>query len=241
MRVKSLCNDQVASGWFMKNGNTEIKICGLSTPEAVSASIDAGAQMIGFIFFEKSPRNVSVEKAVELARFAAGRVKTVCVTVNADDATLEDIVERVSPDYIQLHGSETPERVADIRRKYSLPVIKAISVRTAEDLASSSRYTGVADRLLFDAKAPAGSQLPGGNGVSFDWELLHHLDPATNWMLSGGLDMENIVNALEISRTTGIDVSSGVESSSGIKDIAKIDAFIKTVRDHDKAAAASAA
>jgi phosphoribosylanthranilate isomerase len=143
----------------------------------------------------------------------------------------------VKPDYLQLHGDETPQRVAEIKQGFSLPVIKAFSIRNADDISACKPYEDIADRFLFDAKAPAGSQLPGGNGISFDWTLLSEVELALPWMLSGGLDADNILQALEVSRATKIDVSSGVESSPGVKDIEKITAFIKTVRDRDNRAA----
>lgn len=215
--------------------HTEIKICGLSTPEAVIAAVETGADLIGFIFFEKSPRNVSLEKAAELSRQAANAVGKVAVSVNAPQAMLDTIVSQVRPDFLQLHGGETPQQVAEIKKRYGLPVIKAFAIRTNEDLKNLSAYEGIADRFLLDAKAPVGSDLPGGNGVSFDWNLLDKLKTETPVMLSGGLDSGNIANALEVSKLQSIDVSSGVESGPGIKDIAKIRAFIKTVREHDNA------
>ena len=213
---------------------TEIKICGLSTPEAVKAAVDAGANLIGFIFFEKSPRNVTLEKAADLSRQVAKTVAKVAVTVGAPQAVLDAIVKQVHPDFLQLHGSETPQQVAEIKERYGLPVIKAFAIRTEDDFGNLAAYEGIADRFLLDAKAPAGSDLPGGNGVSFDWHLLDKLRTATPVMLSGGLDSANILAALEVSKLHSIDVSSGVESTPGIKDIAKINAFIKTVREHDK-------
>ena len=212
----------------------EIKICGLSTPEALQTCASEGADMAGFIFFEKSPRNVAPELAAELAELARGLphpLRTVAVTVDAEDAMLDAIVAAMKPDFLQLHGRETPQRIVELKQRHGLPVIKAFAVREAADLAALVPYEGIADRFLLDAKAPAGSDLPGGNGVSFDWRLLQALDTKTPWMLSGGLDVENIGEALAVSGATSVDVSSGVEAAPGRKDIAKIAAFIKTVRD----------
>lgn len=212
----------------------EIKICGLSTPEALEASATAGADLAGFIFFKKSPRNVAPEQAAGLAQFArsiARPLGTVAVTVNEDDTALDAIVAAMAPDFLQLHGRETPDRVADLKQRHGLPVIKAFAIRDESDLEKLVPYEGIADRFLLDAKAPEGSDLPGGNGVSFDWKLLQSLHTQTPWMLSGGLDAANIGEALTISGATAIDVSSGVEMAPGRKDIAKIAAFIKTVRE----------
>ena len=212
----------------------EIKICGLSTPEALETCALEGADMAGFIFFDKSPRNVAPELAATLggmARSFPNPLKTVAVTVDADEDRLDAIVAAMKPDFLQLHGKETPGRVRELKQRYSLPVIKAFAIREKADLEKLSLYEGIADRFLLDAKAPEGSDLPGGNGVSFDWRLLQSLDTKTPWMLSGGLDAANIGEALAISGAASIDVSSGVEAAPGRKDIAKIAAFIKTVRD----------
>lgn len=202
-----------------------VKICGLSSPETVAAALDAGAAMVGFIFFAKSPRNVTLEQAGMLRQAARGRAETVAVTVDADDASLDEIVALMKPDWFQLHGHETPERVANVKARYRLPVMKAFSVREAGDLEGVTHYRGVADRLLFDAKAPKDSDLPGGNGVSFDWRLLAALDPTLDYMLSGGLNAGNVRQALAITNAPGLDVSSGVESAPGIKDIGLIKEF----------------
>ncbi|MCB1386829.1 MAG: phosphoribosylanthranilate isomerase [Nitratireductor sp.] len=214
--------------------SVEIKICGLSTPATIDACSAAGADLAGFIFFARSPRNVTPEAAAPLAaraRNANPALATVAVTVNADDVFLDAIVAAVKPDLLQLHGTESPERLAELGARYGLPLIKAFAIREAADFAALGAYEGLADRFLLDAKAPQGSDLPGGNGVSFDWRLLKSLETPTPWMLSGGLDAANIAEALAISGARAIDVSSGVESSPGVKDIAKIAAFIKTVRD----------
>jgi phosphoribosylanthranilate isomerase len=220
--------------------STIIKICGLSTPESVTTCIEEGADWIGFIFFPKSPRNVSVEKAAELAAPAKGKVRRIAVTVNADDALLDKIVTVMQPDILQLHGSETVERTAEIKKRFSLPVMKAFSIGTAEDLQKIEPYKEISDFILLDAKAPTGSNLPGGNGVSFDWNLLSRLDPSMKYLLSGGLNLENIIQALDVSGARSVDISSGVESTPGVKDIAKIAAFIKTIRQRDAALAGNA-
>ena len=209
----------------------DIKICGLKTPEAVEAAIANGASHIGFIFFPKSPRNISFLQAASLRELVNGRAKTVAVTVDADNLFLDDLVHSVKPDIVQLHGHETPRRAAEIKKRYNLPVMKAISVHTATDLQNAIPYKDIAERILFDAKAPKDSVLPGGNGVSFDWQLLNSLDNTLNYMLSGGLRIENIKDALTIARPSGIDVSSGVESEPGVKDIDLMTGFFGAIHD----------
>ncbi|HHV68581.1 phosphoribosylanthranilate isomerase [Brucella intermedia] len=209
----------------------DIKICGLKTPDAVAAALDGGATHIGFIFFPKSPRHITPQKAAGLRDAVKGRALAVAVTVDADDETLDEIVEAVKPDILQLHGHETPERVAFIKARYGLPVMKAFSVREASDLAAIAAYQGIADRFLFDAKPPNGSDLPGGNGVSFDWELLAALDADIDYMLSGGLNADNIAEALHKTRAPGIDISSGVERAPGEKDVRLIENFFRAVAD----------
>jgi len=208
----------------------DIKICGLSTPETVSAALNAGASHLGFIFFAKSPRNVTPELAGRLREAARGRALAVAVTVDADDAFLDDIVSAMRPDMLQLHGHETPERVATVKARYGLSVMKAFSISSAMDLDGIRPYIGIADRFLFDAKPPRGSELPGGNGVSFDWKLLRKLDPSIDYMLSGGLNAGNIGEALRLSNPPGIDISSGVESAPGVKDVGLIEDFFGAVR-----------
>lgn len=212
----------------------DIKICGLKTGEAVDAALEGGANHIGFIFFAKSPRNIDTATARDLAARARRRLAIpVAVTVDADDATLAEIVATVEPGMLQLHGKESPTRVADVRAKFGLPVMKALAIRDSDDLKAAEPFYGVADQFLFDAKAPAGSERPGGNGVSFDWSLLAALDGKTKYMLSGGLDADNVGEALTISRATALDVSSGVESAPGMKDIGKITAFLEAARAAD--------
>lgn len=209
----------------------DIKICGLKTPEAIDAALDGGATHVGFIFFLKSPRNVDVETAAQLAGRARARgAKTVAVTVDADDAFIESIVTLAKPDMLQLHGAETPDRVRELKARHGLPAMKAFAIREAADLAKCVPYLGVADRFLFDAKPPANSELPGGNGVTFDWRLLATLDDGMDYMLSGGLDPENVAEALAATGARALDVSSGVESAPGVKDINRIAAFLKAAR-----------
>ena len=206
----------------------DIKICGLSTPETVAAALDGGASHVGFIFFPKSPRNVTPQMAGALRRAADGRALAVAVTVDADDATLDDIIAQMRPDLLQLHGSESPARVAEVTARTGLPVMKALSIRDAADIAGVAAFVGVADRLLLDAQAPKGSDLPGGNGVTFDWALLQGLPKGLDYMLSGGLNADNIGEALR-ARPRGIDISSGVEAGPGVKDVALIKAFFAAV------------
>jgi len=210
----------------------EIKICGLSTLEAVDAVIEGGATHMGLIFFEKSPRHVSLEVAQELSKYAGDRIKKIAVSVDADDRYLDQIIDHVKPDMLQLHGAETPERVSAVKARYGLPVMKVIAVRDISDLDKLEKYTGIADRFLFDAKPPKGSVLPGGNGVAFDWEIMDHVPDNVPYMLSGGLDAANIHEAMEKSGAKAIDVSSGVESSPGIKDAKLIADFLSVLNCH---------
>lgn len=207
-----------------------VKICGLSTAETLDAALEAGAEMIGLNFFPKSPRAVTLAVGAKLAAHVAGRAEIVALTVDSDDAAMEAIVEAVRPDWLQLHGSESPARVTALQKRYGLGVLKAIGVRTAADLAEIARFSGVADRLLIDAKPPAGAVLPGGNGVPFDWTLLDGIEPNLSYMLSGGLDAANVAAAIARTGAPGVDVSSGVETAPGIKDVARIQAFIAAVR-----------
>lgn len=212
----------------------DIKICGLKTPEAVDAALDGGATHIGFIFFPKSPRHLTPAAAGQLRDTARNRAKVVAVTVDANDATLDEIVRELKPDMLQLHGHETPERVADVKKRYGLPVIKAFAVREADDLDAIVPYKSIADRFLFDAKPPKGADLPGGNGVSFDWALLDVLDESVDYMLSGGLNAGNIAEALQKTRAPGIDVSSGVERAPGEKDVRLIEEFFQAIATADE-------
>ena len=216
----------------------DIKICGLKTEAALEAALAGGAACVGFIFFAKSPRHIDPAEAGRLRQLAAGRAKAVAVTVDAGDETLDAIVEKMRPDMLQLHGSESPDRVASLKARYGIPVMKVFSVRGASDLEAISLYRGVADRFMFDAKPPAGSELPGGNGIPFDWTILGGLDPELDYLLSGGLNAGNIGEALQLANPPGIDISSGVESAPGVKDPALIEAFFRAVRAADTSRAA---
>lgn len=208
---------------------TLVKICGLSSPETLLATIAAGADMAGFVFFEKSPRHIDLETARTLGALAQGRLSKVSLTVDAGDDALDEIVDALAPDMLQLHGAESPARVGAVKARFGLPVIKAIGVATAADLAAARAYEGVADVLLFDAKPAPDAAVPGGAGVSFDWDLLRNIN-TKNWMLSGGLDPENVAEALRRTGAPAVDVSSGVERVRGVKDSDKIAAFVQAAR-----------
>lgn len=210
--------------------NLDIKICGLKTDDAVAAALHGGATHIGFIFFGKSPRNIDPAEAGRLRKAAIGKAKAVAVTVDADDAMIETIVASMQPDLLQLHGHESVDRIAEVKARFGLPVIKALALRERDDLDQIKPYIGVADMFLFDAKPPKGSELPGGNGVSFDWQLLSALDGQVPYMLSGGLNAGNIGAALQATNARGIDISSGVESAPGVKDVSLIKEFFQAVR-----------
>lgn len=207
----------------------DIKICGLKSAEAIERAVNRGANHIGFIFFEKSPRYIEPDVAGKLADPVRGKAKIVAVTVDPTNDELDEIVALLKPDMIQLHGNESPERVLTIKAVYGLAIMKVFSVRSADDLKRVEAYIGIADRFLFDAKPPQGSELPGGNGVSFDWSLLGQLDDSVDYMLSGGLNKDNIAEALTITKAPGIDASSGVESAPGVKSVAMIDDFFDAV------------
>lgn len=209
-----------------------IKICGLSTPETVDAAIQAGADMVGFVRYERSPRHVSLDAAKKLGEQVGSKAARVLLTVDSDDAALEEAVAALRPDALQLHGEELPERVRALQKRFGMPVIKAIGIgASAQDIARAKAFEGVADLILFDA-APAkgGADLPGGTGRPFDWSFLKALDIETPWMLAGGLTPENVAEAVESTAAAGVDVSSGVESAPGVKDPGKIAAFIAKAR-----------
>ncbi|HEV2559559.1 MAG TPA: phosphoribosylanthranilate isomerase [Microvirga sp.] len=211
--------------------DTFVKICGLSTPETLDAALNAGAGMVGFVRFSKSPRHVSLDRAEALSAQARGRALRVALVVDATDAELAEIVAALDPDMLQLHGNEAPDRVAEIRARFGRPVMKAVGIAEAGDLAGVERYRDVADRILLDAKPPkAPGALPGGNGLSFDWGLLAGLDPRLPFMLSGGLNPDNVADAVALTGARAVDVSSGVESRPGEKDPAKIRAFVEAAR-----------
>lgn len=208
---------------------TQVKICGLSTLATLDHAIKCGAEMVGLVFYPPSPRNVSMAQAVMLANAARGRVKIVALVVDAEDDLIKNIARRVRPDFFQAHGSETPERVAEIRSFSGIDVIKAIKVSDAVDVTAAQSFADQAEMILFDAKAPASLEgaLPGGNGLSFDWSLLAG---QSGYMLSGGLDPSNVADAIKATDAEWVDVSSGVESSSGIKDKSLIAKFIEAAR-----------
>ncbi|MBT8415531.1 MAG: phosphoribosylanthranilate isomerase [Boseongicola sp.] len=206
---------------------TRTKICGLSTPETVLAAAEAGAAYVGFVFFEKSPRNVSIAEAAALSQIVPAGVAKVALVVNADDAFLTELTETVGLDMLQLHGGESVERVVDARARFGLPVMKAVGVAEESDLAAVRTYAEVADQVLIDAKPPTGADLPGGNGLSFDWRLIAGQRFACPWMLAGGLTPQNVAEAIALTGARQVDVSSGVESAPGVKDEAAIRAFIE--------------
>jgi phosphoribosylanthranilate isomerase len=208
----------------------EIKICGLMTPDAVDVALDAGADYVGFVFFPPSPRHVGFELARTLGARVNGRAKKVALSVDADNDWLSASIEALKPDILQLHGRETPERVANVRSLFRLPVMKAIPIETRADLSPIRLYAHSADRLIFDARAPRKATRPGGLGKSFDWNLLAGIKPGIPFMLSGGLDASNVAEALRITQAPAVDVSSGVERTPGIKDSDKIRAFVRAVR-----------
>ena len=209
---------------------SRVKICGLSTPGTVAAAVEAGAAYVGFVFFEKSPRNLDLDTARALALKVPAGVAKVALTVNADNGFLDRLTGWVPLDMLQLHGEETPARVADVKTRYGLPVMKALGVEGPGDLGRISQFEGVADQLLIDAKPPKGADRPGGNAAAFDWELIAGRRWAGPWMLAGGLTPLNAAEAVRATGAQQLDVSSGVESAPGEKDPALIRAFLEAVR-----------
>lgn len=208
-----------------------IKICGLSDENSIQAVIKAKADFAGFVHYPKSPRHVSVQRAAELKSLLPSTIKSVMVVVNPDDKLLTDIASVMQPDYLQLHGDESPERITEIRKKFpNIGIIKAISVRTANDIKTAEKFYDFADFIMFDAKPTNSTMMHGGNGISFDWNILAGYDKK-NWFLSGGLNAENVAHAIKISSAKMIDVSSGVESAPGVKDAGLIENFVKVVRE----------
>jgi phosphoribosylanthranilate isomerase len=203
-----------------------VKICGLRTPETIAAAVEAGARYVGFVFFARSPRNVTAAEVRALAADVPPGVMKVALCVNPDDALIGEIAA-LPIDMIQLHGSETPARLSEVKARAGLPIMKAIGVASREDLAKIDRYAEVADQLLIDAKPPAEGDLPGGNGLSFDWRLVANRHWTRPWMLAGGLTAANVGEAIALTGARQLDVSSGVESAPGIKDPAMITAFVK--------------
>jgi phosphoribosylanthranilate isomerase len=212
--------------------NTEVKICGLRSEAALDAALAAGADYVGFVFYERSPRNISPAAARVLANRARGRAKVVVLLVDPDDALLAEVIDAVAPDIVQLHGTETPARVAEIAQRFGLPVMKAVAVAGASDVQAALAYAGDADRILFDAKAPAddAAALPGGNGVAFDWLALAGLEGRIDYMLAGGLNADNVAEAIRATGAPAVDVSSGVESRPGEKDPDLIRRFIHAAK-----------
>ncbi|WP_210526509.1 phosphoribosylanthranilate isomerase [Rubellimicrobium arenae] len=212
------------------SGPVRVKVCGLTTEAQVEAAAEAGAGYVGFVFFPRSPRAVTAAAARPLAWAAPVGVAKVGLFVDASDEELAAVLDVVPLDMVQLHGAESPERVAEVRARWGLPVMKAVGVGGAEDLARARTYEGVADQLLLDAKAPKGAVLPGGNGVAFDWGLLAGQSWGVPWMLAGGLHPGNVAEALRVSGARQVDVSSGVESAPGVKDPGLVRGFLAAVR-----------
>ncbi|WP_108396836.1 phosphoribosylanthranilate isomerase [Devosia submarina] len=206
-----------------------VKICGIKTTSILDAAIDAGADMVGFMHFTRSPRHVSIEDLATLIGEARGRVQTCVVLVNPDNSCVAEVAA-LGPDWIQLHGPESPHRVEAIRAEAGVEIMKAVPIGSAEDIGHVGQFTDVADRILLDAKPPKGADRPGGLGRSFDWNLLKALDPSIAFMLSGGLTPDNVADAIQLVRPFGVDVSSGVESAPGVKDKRLVEAFIRNAR-----------
>jgi phosphoribosylanthranilate isomerase len=209
---------------------TRVKICGVSTTSILDAALDAGADDIGLNFYPPSPRYVNVASAMKLANLARGKVRIVAVTVDATDTELDAIVADVAPDLLQLHGHETPERCVAIRRRFGITVMKAIGIAAKADLAKAAAYASSADHILYDAQAPKGATLPGGNGRAFDWKILHGVAARQPYMLSGGLTPANVAAAIKATGARAVDVSSGVEMRTGIKDAALVANFIAAAK-----------
>lgn len=210
--------------------SVEVKICGLSTPAGISAAVFGGARYVGFVFYPPSPRFVTPERAAMLAALVPSSVLKVGVVVDVSDMELGTLLDHVRLDMLQLHGSEPPERVAEIRQRFGLPVIKAAPIYTADDLGRARRFEAVADRLLFDAKAPAGANRPGGNAISFDWSLLKDVAFPIPWFLAGGVTAANVAEAVRQSGAASLDISSGVETSPGVKSAERIRQFLRAAR-----------
>jgi phosphoribosylanthranilate isomerase len=212
------------------SSKTRVKICGLRDAATLQAAVDAGASYVGLVFFPKSPRHVSISSAAQLAAEVPVGVAKTALVVNADNALLDAITDEVPLDLLQLHGAETPERVAEVRARYGLPIMKAVGVADESDLQQLERYARVADQLLVDAKPPKNAELPGGNGLVFDWRLIADRRWPVPWMLAGGLTPKNVGDAIRLTGATQVDVSSGVESAPGQKDADLIAAFCAAAR-----------
>jgi phosphoribosylanthranilate isomerase len=209
---------------------TRVKICGLKTAAALAAALDGGADYVGLVFFPPSPRSLSPEAARPLAATARGRARIVALMVDPDDALIDRVVAAVDPDLLQLHGEESPERVSEVRRRWAKPVMKAVKVETAQDAQAALRYRGIADLILFDARAPKDSPLPGGNGLPFDWLALAAVKDQVAYMLSGGLTPDNVAEAIRVTGAPIVDVSSGVEVRPGEKDPVLIRRFLHAAK-----------
>ncbi|MCC1480824.1 phosphoribosylanthranilate isomerase [Roseibaca sp. Y0-43] len=209
---------------------TCVKICGLTSAQDVAHAAQAGASYAGFVFFPKSPRHLEIAAARALALYAPIGLAKVALVVNPEDAALDAILAEVPIDMIQLHGAETPARVSEIRTRYGLPVMKAVGIASADDLPKLAQYECVADQILVDAKPAQDAVLPGGNGLAFDWRLIAGRDWSKPWMLAGGLTPENVAEAIRLTGARQVDVSSGVESAPGVKDGARIAAFVQAAR-----------
>jgi phosphoribosylanthranilate isomerase len=207
-----------------------VKICGINSVESADAAVRAGADYCGLVFHPKSPRNLTRDQAGALAAFMRGRLRLVALFADVGDEEIHDIVKFVRPDFLQLHGSEAPERVGALRSRFGIPIIKAVAIADAQDVANAARYEAAADMLLLDAKAPDGAMRPGGHGAAFDWQLLRGRKFSKPWLLAGGLDADNVARAIAASDAPGIDVSSGVETAPGIKSPEMISAFVIAAR-----------
>ncbi|MGB0703766.1 MAG: phosphoribosylanthranilate isomerase [Paracoccaceae bacterium] len=214
----------------MIQGPTRVKICGLTSPEAIKGAAQAGATYGGLVFYEKSPRHLSLAKAREVALAAPPGFAKVALVVNPQDAFLEEMLSQVPIDILQLHGAEQPQRVQQIKQSTGLPIMKALGIATAQDLHEIDRYAEICDQLLIDAKPAPGAKLPGGNGLAFDWQLLENHTWKIPWMLAGGLTPDNVAQAIRVTQARQIDVSSGVESAPGLKDMDKMRNFVAQAR-----------
>jgi phosphoribosylanthranilate isomerase len=210
--------------------SSAVKICGITSPDAIDAAVAAGAVYGGLVFHPKSPRFITLEQAAVLAARMRGRLKIAALVADMADTQLETVVKTVRPDFLQLHGQETVQRVVEIRNRFGVAVIKALPVADASDLGMVSEYEEVSDMLMFDAKPPQGAERGGGHGAAFDWKILAGRTFLKPWFLAGGLTPENVARAIELSGASQVDVSSGVESAPGVKDTARITAFINATK-----------
>ena len=204
-----------------------VKICGLTTLNTLSAAINSGATYVGFVFFEKSPRHLTIEQAIKMANIVPDGICKTALVVDPSDKDLDDLLDKVPLDMIQLHGHESAERVSEVKDKFGLPVMKAVGISDESDLVNLYEHSRIADQILVDAKPPKNAVLPGGNGLSFDWKLLAGRRWSTPWMLAGGLNSSNLLQAAKLTGARQFDVSSGVETSTGVKDIKLISDFIQ--------------